>query len=68
MSKRRKAGELYDPDVLLRKPRLLKEEAAFLLGVTPRTVERYMEQGKIEYILTPGGHRRPLAESVKRYL
>lgn len=70
MAKRhkRKAGEVYDPSLLLRKTKLLTEEAAFLLEVTPRTVERYMEQGKIEYRLTPGGHRRVLTDSVKKFI
>ena len=70
MAKRRKrnADEVYDPNLLLRKTKLLTEEAAFLLDVTPRTVERYMEQGKIQYSLTPGGHRRVITESVKRFI
>jgi hypothetical protein len=70
MAKRpaRKSGEIYDPNVLLRKTRLLREEAAFLLEVTPRTVDRYMEQGKISFKLTPGGHRRPITDSVKKFM
>lgn len=70
MTKRRtrQAGQVYDPNVLLRKTKLLRDEAAFLLEVTPRTVDRYMEQGKIAYQLTPGGHRRPLTQSLKRFL
>lgn len=58
----------YDPKFLLLKTRLLKEEAAFLLEVTPRTVDRYMTEGKLEYKRTPGGHRRALTASVKKYL
>lgn len=65
---RRKAGTLYDPNALLRKTKLLKDEAAFLLDVTPRTVDRYMSEGKIEFTRTPGGHRRALTESVRKYL
>lgn len=70
MAKRRKrpAGQVYDPNALLRKTKLLREEAAFLLDVTPRTVDRYMEQGKIAYQLTPGGHRRLLTQSLKQFL
>lgn len=70
MAKRhkRKAGQVYDPNVLLRKTKLLREEAAFLLEVTPRTVDNYMSSGKIQYILTPGGHRRVVTQSVKRFL
>lgn len=70
MAKRRtrKAGQMYDPNELLRKVKLRREEAAFLLEVSPRTVDRYMTEGKLEFKNTPGGHRRPLTESVKRYL
>jgi excisionase family DNA binding protein len=66
--RRRAAGQPYDQNELLRKSKLRTDEAAFLLDVAPRTVERYMEQGKIQFIRTPGGHRRALTESVKRYL
>ena len=59
---------MYDPNVLLQKTKLLIEEAADLLDVTPRTVERYMNDGKIAFTRTPGGHRRPLTESVRKYL
>lgn len=58
----------YDVDALLLKRKLTRHEAAFLLEVTPRTIDNYMNNGKIEYIRMPGGHRRPLTESVKRYL
>lgn len=70
MAKRRgrKGGTMYDPNELLQKTKLRIEEAAFLLDVTPRSVDRYMAEGKLEYKLTPGGHRRPLTESVKKYL
>ena len=70
MAKRRmrKAGQMYDPNELLRKTKLNTEEAAFLLEVTPRTVANYMANGKLEFKRTPGGHRRPLTESVKKYL
>ncbi len=64
----RKAGPMFDERVLLLKPRLRKEEAAFLLEVTTRTVEKYMAEGKIEFIKSPGGRRRLLTSSVKKYL
>ncbi len=59
---------MYDATELLKKTKLNREEAAFLLEVTPRTVDRYMSDGKLDYRRTPGGHRRPLTESVKKYL
>jgi excisionase family DNA binding protein len=59
---------MYDPNVLLQKTKLRIEEAAELLDVTPRTVNRYMTDGKIAFTRTPGGHRRPLTESVKKYI
>lgn len=70
MAKRRgrKGGLMYDPNVLLQKTKLRIEEAAFLLEVTPRTVDNYMTSGKLEFKRTPGGYRRPLTESVKKYL
>lgn len=64
----RKAGQMYNPNELLQKTKLNKDEAAFLLDVTPRTVDRYMTEGKLEFKRMPGGHRKPLTESVKRYL
>jgi excisionase family DNA binding protein len=59
---------MYDPNELLRKTKLRREEAAFLLEVSQRTVDRYMTAGKLEFKSTPGGQRRPLTESVKKYL
>lgn len=64
----RVAGEVYDPNILLMKTRLLREEAAYLLEVSVRTVDRYMETGKIAFKKTPGGHRRPLTESIKTFI
>lgn len=66
--KRRKTGKFYDPNALLMKTRLAREEAAFLLDVGVRTIDLYMAEGKIEYGLTPGGWRRPLTVSVKKFL
>jgi predicted DNA-binding transcriptional regulator YafY len=68
MRRRRKTGTFYNPDALLRKGKLLIDEAAFLLQVTPRTVQRYMADGKLAYSPTPGGQRRPLTVSVRKYL
>lgn len=60
MAKRRtrKAGQMFDPNVLLLKTKLRIEEAAELLEVTPRTVQRYLEHDKLTSVLTPGGQRR----------
>lgn len=58
----------YDPNILLSKTKLLRDEAAFLLSVTPRTIDRYLATDKLRCILTPGGHRRVLTESVKLFL
>ena len=70
MSKRRRRepGTIYDPNALLNKTRLLREEAAFLLEVSPRTIDHYLQNGKIDFKLTPGGRRRVLTESLKRFL
>lgn len=54
--------------MLLLKDRLRIDEAAIVLEVTPRTVRKYIEEGKLEVKLTPGGRRKVVTESVKRYL
>ena len=59
---------MYDPNVLLQKTKLRIEEAAQLLDVTKRTVQRYLESGKFTPLLTPGGQRRVRMEDVKRYM
>jgi excisionase family DNA binding protein len=64
----RKGAKMFDRNALLSKPKLLRREAALLLGVTTRTVDRYMAKGKIEFVRMPGGRRKPLTESVKTYL
>lgn len=64
----RKAGQMYDPNELLQKTKLRIEEAAELLEVTPRTVQRYLDAGKLTPSFTPGGHRRVKTDEVKRYL
>lgn len=66
--KRRNTGHVYDPNALLLKTILRVDEAAFLLDVSPRTVQRYMTDGKLEFRRTPGGRRRLLTESLKKYL
>ena len=53
---------------LLDKSTLRVGEAADLLSVTPRTVQRYLESGKLRPVRTPGGHRRIRTDDVKRYL
>jgi excisionase family DNA binding protein len=37
---------------------LTAAQAATLLGVSVRTLDRYIEQGRITPKRTPGGHRR----------
>ena len=70
MARRRKrpTGTIYDPDALLKKTRLRIDEAAELLDVSPRTIQSYMSTGKIAYTATPGGQRRPLTASVRKYI
>lgn len=58
----------FDRAVLLKKDRLRIHEAADLLEVTPRTVRRYLEDGKLIPVRTPGGQRRVLTESIRPYL
>lgn len=64
----RKGAQMFDEETLLRKTKLRKEEAAFLLDVTVRTVEKYMAAGQLEFIRSPGGRRKPLTSSVKKFL
>lgn len=59
---------MYDSTVLLQKTKLRIEEAAHLLEVTPRTVQRYLVEGKLAPILTPGGQRRIQTDSLRKYL
>lgn len=54
--------------VLLLKPRLRIDEAAQLLDVSKRTVQRYLDEGLLTSIETPGGHRRVITDSLKKYL
>ncbi len=49
----RQAGESPEDDEYV-----TTGEAARLLGVAPRTVARWADEGRIAYIVTLGGHRR----------
>lgn len=46
-------------------PFLTTKEAARRLGVTLRTVQLWVEAGKLHAARTPGGHRRILASDVQ---
>lgn len=41
-----------------RRDHLTPSEAARILGVSPRTVSRWADQGWLSHIVTLGGHRR----------
>ena len=43
-------------------------EAAEMLGVSRDAIRRYSDAGRIDAIVTPGGHRRIDRESVDAYL
>lgn len=58
----------YDRNALLQKSNLLIDEAAFLLGMSKRSVQRYMTDGILAFRTTPGRQRRPLTESVRKFL
>ena len=58
----------YETTELLKKSTLQTREVAALLSVSPRTVERYLNDGKLAFRTTPGGHRRTLTQSLLRYL
>jgi predicted site-specific integrase-resolvase len=45
-----------------RKLRIL--QATLLLSVSPRTVQRYLDHGKLESSWTPGGYHRVLVTSL----
>jgi len=59
---------LTDTAALLAKPTLQTREVAALLSVSPRTVERYLNDGKLAFRTTPGGHRRTLTASLLKHL
>lgn len=44
------------------------DEAAELIGVSTRTVERMMDRGQLGFRRTPGGQRRLYRSSVEEYL
>jgi excisionase family DNA binding protein len=54
--------------VLLLKPCLRIDEAAMVLDVTPRTVQRYLDSGKLTPVRMPGGHRRIKTVEIMRYM
>lgn len=38
--------------------RLRPGEAAAILGIYPKSLRKYVNDGSLSYTLTPGGHRR----------
>lgn len=49
--------------------RLLRPaEVAKFFSVTARTVSRWAEEGKLPYVVTPGGHRRFRFAEVRQVL
>jgi transposase len=53
-----------DPDEPLLRPR----EVAALFGVRPATIARWARMGRLQPLLTPGGHRRYRASDVRELL
>jgi len=49
----------------LRRDHLTPGQAARVLGVSPRTVSRWADEGRLTHIVTLGGHRRFLREDVE---
>lgn len=50
-------------------PPISTGKLAAILGVSPRTVQRYLAEGRIEpYVVTPGGHCRWQPEHVREQL
>jgi|tagenome__1003787_1003787.scaffolds.fasta_scaffold13148773_1 excisionase family DNA binding protein len=47
---------------------LTPAEVARLLSVTPRTVSRWADQGRIAHTVTLGGHRRFLRSDIVKLL
>ena len=43
-------------------------EVAAIFRVDPKTVTRWANEGRLDYIRTPGGHRRFLASTVRALL
>ncbi|RME57785.1 helix-turn-helix domain-containing protein, partial [Candidatus Parcubacteria bacterium] len=44
------------------------QEAAKILGVNVSTIKRWTEEGKLECIKTPGGHRKFLSEHLTKFM
>ncbi len=42
-------------------------DCAVILGVTPKTIRRAVEQGRLPAVRTPGGHYRIRREDLERY-
>ena len=59
---------LTETTELLKKSTLQTREVAALLSVSPRTVERYLNDGRLAFRTTPGGHRRTLTASLLKHL
>jgi excisionase family DNA binding protein len=59
---------MTDFEALLSKPLLRINEVAILLGVTPRTIHKYLDDGRLTPVLDPGGRKRVRTEDVKKYL
>lgn len=53
---------------LLSKRLLRFDEVADLMEVTVRTVSRWVSQGRVEAVRTPGGRPRVVLESLRPYL
>jgi excisionase family DNA binding protein len=43
-------------------------EVAKAFGVDPKTVTRWAKTGKLQYILTPGGHRKYSRAEIETYM
>ena len=61
-------ASMIDYEALLSKSLLRIDEAAILLDITPRTVQRYLDSGKRTPVVMPGGRRRVRTDEIKRYL
>lgn len=60
--------QVYDLNALRQKKKLRTDEAAALLEVHEDTVRRWLTEGKLAGIRTPGGHWRVPTEPLKPYL
>lgn len=64
----RKGSKMNEIKSLLLKPCLRVDEAAILLDVTPRTVHKYLEDGRLTPVLDPAGRKRIRTEEILRFL